>query len=146
MLRKTVQVTLATIWQKSVNITYQVWYEMLPIWYKRYEMLPIWYKKLSFSTGRPICDYLIGCFQNFLEEILTDILQFFRNRSWFEAFLYLLIGDGGGVTLKGRYLHITVAVGGPFDSIVAYVHIAIAVWVPIESILLAHYSCSWWPL
>jgi len=22
----------------------------------------------------------------------------------------------------------------------------IAVWVPFESILLAHYSCCWWPL
>jgi len=55
--------------------------------------------------------------------------QFFRCRSWFEAFLYLLTGVGGGVALKGRYFHITVAVGGPFDSIV-----------------LAHYNCCWWPL
>jgi len=39
----------------------------------------------------------------------------------------LLIGDGGGVALKGQYLHITVPVGGPLDSI-----------------LLTHYSC--WPL
>jgi len=62
-----------------------------------------------------------------LEEILTH--NFFRYRSWFEAFLHLLIGDGDGVALKGRYLHITVAVGGPFDSIV-----------------LAHYNCCLGPL
>jgi len=55
-------------------------------------------------------------FQNFSEEIL--IHNFFRYRSWFEALLYLLVGDGGGVALKRRYLHITVVVGGPFDSIV----------------------------
>ena len=36
--------------------------------------------------------------------------------SWFEAFLYLLIGDGGGVALKGQYLHITVVIWGLFDS------------------------------
>jgi len=41
----------------------------------------------------------------------------------------LHIGDGGGIALKGRYLHNTVLIGGPFDSIV-----------------LAHYSCCWWPL
>jgi len=55
--------------------------------------------------------------------------QFFRYRSWFEAFLYFLFGDGGGAALKERYLHITVAVGGPYDSIE-----------------LAHYNGCWWPL
>jgi len=33
-----------------------------------------------------------------------------------EVFLYLLIREGGGVALKGGYLHIIVAVGGAFDS------------------------------
>jgi len=28
--------------------------------------------------------------------------QFFGYRSWFEAFLYLLIGDGGVAALKGQ--------------------------------------------
>jgi len=60
----------------------------------------IWYKTLLFGTSRPICSYLIGSFQNFVEEILTDILLFFRYRSWFEAFLYLLIEDGGGSLWK----------------------------------------------
>jgi len=42
--------------------------------------------------------------------------QFSRYRSWFEAFLYLLRGDDGGGVLKGRYLHITVAVGDPLSA------------------------------
>jgi len=62
-----------------------------------------------------------------LEEISTH--NFFRYRSWFETFLYLLIGDGDGIALKGLCLLITVADRGPFDSIV-----------------LAHYSCYLGPL
>jgi len=33
-----------------------------------------------------------------MEELLTH--NFFRYRSWFEAFLYLHIGDGSGTSLK----------------------------------------------
>jgi len=54
---------------------------------------------------------------------------FFTYRSWFEAFLYLLIGDGSGVTLKTRYLNIEIAVGSPFESKV-----------------LTYFSCGWGPL
>ena len=82
----------------------------------------MWYKKLLF--GISICHYLIGYYQNVSEEILTH--NFFRCGSWFEAFLYLLIGDGGWVPLEGRYLYIKVAVWGPFESNV-----------------LTHYNCCW---
>jgi len=54
--------------------------------------------------------------------------QFFRYRIWFETFFYFLIGNGGGVALKGLYLHIAVVIEGPFDSIV-----------------LAHYNCCLGP-
>jgi len=30
----------------------------------------IWYQQLSFGKSRPICSYMIGSVQNFLEEIL----------------------------------------------------------------------------
>jgi len=50
------------------------------------------------SFGINICSYLIGSFQNFLEGILTH--QRFSDRSWFEDFLHLHIGDGGGDPLK----------------------------------------------
>jgi len=43
----------------------------------------------------------------------------------------LLIGYGGGDALKGRYLHITVAVRCPFD---------------IDSIVLVHYNCCLGPI
>jgi len=93
----------------------------------------------------PISSYLIGYFQNFLEDLL--IHNVFRYISWFEAFLYLPIGDGGaGVALKGRYLHVTVAVGGPFDSIVlAHYKCCLGpLWKHITCTL--QYCCCWWPL
>jgi len=68
----------------------------------------IWYKTLSFGLSR-LFALIWWVFSELLDEILTH--NFFRNRSWFEAFLYLLVGDGGGAPLKGRYLHIKVAVG-----------------------------------
>jgi len=57
-------------------------------------------------------------------------LQFFTYRSWFEAFFYWLNGDVGGVVLKGRYLHTTVAVGSPLKAY--YLHSSL--------------GCCWWPL
>ena len=59
----------------------------------------ILYKALSFGIN--ICSYLIGSFQNFLEEILTHNFLGRSIEVGFEAFLDLHIGDGGGVTLKG---------------------------------------------
>jgi len=67
--------------------------------------------------------------------------QFFRYRSWFEVFLYLLIGDGGGVVVKGRYLHLTVAVGVPLKAY--YLHIIAVVGGHSGSKVLTQ---SWWPL
>jgi len=61
-----------------------------------------------------------------------------------EAFLYLLVGDGGGVTLKGRYLHITVAVWAHLKAY--YLHITIAGGGPFESKVLTHCTCCWGPL
>jgi len=104
--------------------------------------------------GISICSYLIGSFQSFLEEILTH--SFLRYRSWLEAFLCLLIGDGSGVPLKGRYVHITVAVGVTFHSIARanyncclclfesiILHIIVATGGHSESKVLTHYNC-WW--
>ena len=62
--------------------------------------------------------------------------QPFRCRSWFEAFLYLLIGDGGVVAVKGRHLHIAVAVGVPLKAY--YLHITAAVGGPSGSKVHTH--------
>ena len=62
--------------------------------------------------------------------------QFFTYRSWFDAFLYLLIGGGVGVTLKARYIHIKVVAGGPLKP--SYLHITAAFGGPFESKILAH--------
>jgi len=48
----------------------------------------------------------------------------------------LLIGDGGGVTLKARYVHIKVAAGGPLKA--SYLHITAVFGGPFESKVLAH--------
>jgi len=77
-----------------------------------------------------------------LDRVLSELFgrnfksQFFTCRSWFEAFLYLLIGDGGGVTLKVRYVHIKVAAGGPLKA--SYLHITAAFGGPFESKVFAH--------
>jgi len=64
-----------------------------------------------------------------LEEILTH--NFCRYRSWFEVFLLFAHWRWWGFPLKGRYLHITVAVGGPSKA--RYLHITISVGGVFES-------------
>jgi len=65
--------------------------------------------------------------------------QFCRYRRWFEAFVYLLIGDGGGslwITIavgslfESKEFYITVAVGGPVKA--RYLHITISVGAPVK--------------
>jgi len=51
-------------------------------------------QNLSFDIN--ICSYLIGSFH--LKKNLTH--NFFNYRSWFEDFLHLHIGDGGGAPLN----------------------------------------------
>jgi len=46
--------------------------------------------------------------------------------------------------LKGRYLHITVAVGAPLKA--RYLHVTIAVGGPFESKALTYYNGCWEPL
>jgi len=55
------------------------------------EKIIIWCKKLSFGIFGRVFSELFG--RNFNP-------QFFRYRSWFEAFFYWHIGDGGGAPLK----------------------------------------------
>jgi len=79
-----------------------------------------------------------------LEEILTH--NFFRYRSWFEAFLYLIIRDGGGVALREQYLNIGLKLLLGTTLTACTCKLQLFVWVPFESKLLAHYNCCWWPL
>jgi len=58
----------------------------------------------------------------------------------------MLITDGGGLALKGRYLYITIAVGGHSESKVQYLHIKVADGGPFESKVLTHFNCCCWPL
>jgi len=74
-----------------------------------------WYKKLSFGISRPIWSYLIGSFENFLEEILI------RNFLGIEVVLKLCFISSlemvvGRFERTVAYLHITVAVGGPLTA------------------------------
>jgi len=64
--------------------------------------------------------------------------QFFRYRSWFEAFLYFHIGIGGEAPLKVWYLHIKVAVWAPLKA--QYLHVTDAVGGLCESKALIHYK------
>jgi len=83
--------------------------------------------------------YLIGSFQNLLEQIL--IHRFLRYWSWFETFPYLQIRDAGGGSLKAKHLHITVAVGAPVKT--EYIHIAVAVGGPNKKAArIATWTCQ----
>jgi len=83
-----------------------------------------WYKKLSFGIN--ICSYLLGSFQNFLEEVLTHnflvvevgwkiffictlemVVRLRRKHSTYTLQLLLW------VPLKSTYSHIRVGVGAP---------------------------------
>ena len=138
------------------------------IWHKKLS----WYKNLSFGINTCsyliglfrvffTCSYLIGLFklsfQNFLEEVLTH--NFFSCRSWFEDFLHLNIGDGGGAPLKVEYLQITVVVGVPLKARYLHIkvevrrlfeskgfHIKVAAGGRCESKVLTHYNSCWGPL
>jgi len=110
----------------------------------------IWHKILTFGLniicykmlwfGINICYYLIGSFQKFLEDILTH--NFFMYRSWFEAFLCLLIRDGGGAPLKARYLYYSCC-WRPLRKKVT--HTLKLLLGALESRALTHYSWFWGP-
>ena len=58
--------------------------------------------------------------------------------------VYLLIGDGGGVLLKGRYFYIKVGVWAPLKARCSYIKVAVG--GPFESKVLTHYNWCRSPL
>ena len=81
---------------------------------------------------------MIGSFQNFLEYIL--IHKFFLSIDVGLKLFNLLIGDGGGIPIKGRYLHIIVAVGPLWKQSTYTLHCC---WGPFESRVLTRYTYCW---
>jgi len=93
----------------------------------------ICYKKLSFG---------LLLFDKIFSELFGRNVnpQFCRYRSWFEAFFYLLIGDGDGAPLKGRTTYtLKLLFESPLKE--NCLHITTAVGAPCERRALTHFSC-----